>query len=227
MIHRRDVLCGGAAAIAVSGIAQPALAADSRRVFDLFRGRSRIGEQQIVVKRRGREVSVDIDIDIAVRILGLPAYRYQLASREIWQGGALAALSAQGNDNGKANQVTARRVSGGVEVDGSAYSGVVSGQPATTTYWAQEFLNRPVWISTQDGTPMRVRVSRAGSARIEAAGGDLAVTKFACRGDIGRLDLFYDASGEWVGSEFDARGETARFVLREKGAAMSPLWVRA
>lgn len=227
-IDRRTLLRGCAASACVAGLsATPALASTSRRVFDLYRGRSRIGEQVITVRNEGASVSVDIDIDINVRIIGLSAYRYTLASREVWRRGSLQSLSSRCNDNGTPNQVSARAVNGGVEVAGTAFSGVVRGAPGTTTYWTQEFLGRPVWISTHDGRPMNIRVQRAGNASIPAAGGSIAATKFACRGDIGRLDLYYDTNGEWVGSEFDARGETARFVLRDKGAAMSPLWVRA
>ncbi len=227
-LQRRDFLRGGAAAAALTVLpASGAFAATSRRVFDLYRGKSKIGEQVISVRRQSGSVQVDIDVDIAVRILGIPAYRYTLASQEVWQRGALRSLSSRCNDNGTANSVSAEAVSGGVQVSGSAFSGLVRGTPGTTTYWTQEFLQRPVWISTQDGRPMNISVQRAGNASIPAAGGSISATKFACRGDIGRLDLYYDANGEWVGSEFDAKGETARFVLRNKGAAMSPLWVRA
>lgn len=227
-IDRRTLLRSCAASIGVAALpATQAFASTSRRVFDLYRGRSRIGEQLITVRKEGATVSVDIDVDINVRIIGLSAYRYTLASREVWHSGALQTLSSRCNDNGTSNQASARAVRGGVEVAGSAFSGVVQGAPGTTTYWTQEFLQRPVWISTQDGRPMKISVKRGGNASIPAASGTIAVTKFACRGDIGRLDLFYDGNGEWVGSEFDAKGETARFVLRDKGAAMSPLWVRA
>ncbi len=228
ILQRREMLRGVAAAgVMTIAPAMPAMASTSRRRFDLYRGNSKIGEQVITVRREGATVGVEIDVDIAVRILGLPAYRYTLQSSENWRRGELATLSARCNDNGKRNSVQAQKVAGGVQVQGSRYSGIVQGTPGTTTYWTQEFLNRPTWISTQDGTPMRISVSRAGNATIPAAGGNIAATRFACRGDIGRLDLYYDASGEWVGSEFDAKGETARFVLRDKGAAMSPLWVRA
>ena len=44
----------------------------------------------------------------------------------------------------------------GVEVEGTAFQGVIKGNPATTTYWSQAFLERPVWISTQNGLPFNV-----------------------------------------------------------------------
>lgn len=223
MLDRRTMIGGALAAAATA----PVHASESRRLFDLYRGRSRIGEQEIRVIRRGNEVEVDIDCDIVVKMLGMSVYRYDIESREIWRRGSLVTLAARTNDNGTAHRVQAQQSSGGIQVQGTRFSGVVPRQPATTTYWAQEFLTRPVWISTQDGTPMNVSVSRAGSTIVQAATGPISATKFACRGDIGRLDLFYDARGEWVGSEFDARGETARFVLRSRGGEMAPLWVSA
>lgn len=219
-INRRHFMGAGALALLAP---LPALA-DGPRVFDLYRGRSKIGSQTLTVNRTGDQVNVSVSIDIDVRIMGLSAYRYQLESRETWLRGALQTLSARTNDNGSDEQVVASAVSGGVRVEGTAYEGVVSGNPATTTYWTQAFLERPVWISTQNGYPLDVQATKAGTVEVPTPTGPTTAVAWNVRGDIGRLDLFYDRNGEWIGNAFEARGEQARFVLAERGRDIASLW---
>jgi hypothetical protein len=228
-LTRRDAILGGAAAVtlaALPGFTLPAAAATGTRRLELYRGGSRIGEKEITVRRDGDTVTVTTGIAIAVRVLGLTAYRYTLESREIWENGQLARLDARTNDDGTAHFARAERSGDGLSIEGSEYRGTVAGTPATTTYWSPAFLERPVWISTQDGRPWRVQAQAAGTEPFPTAAGSVNATRWRVRGDLD-LDLFYDGAGEWVGTEFEARGETARFVLASRGAALRPLWGNA
>jgi hypothetical protein len=217
---------GGVAAVALAALPVPTLAATGTRRLELYRGSSRIGDKQITVRRDGDTVTVTTDIAIAVRVLGLTAYRYTLESREVWENGRLASLDARTNDDGTAHFARAERSGDGLAIEGSEYSGTVAGNPATTTYWSPAFLERPVWISTQDGRPWQVRAQAVGMEPFPTAAGSVNATRWRVRGGL-ELDLFYDGAGEWVGTEFDARGETARFVLASRGAALRPLWGNA
>jgi hypothetical protein len=223
-LTRREAILGGAAAVTLAAL--PVSAATGTRRLELYRGNSRIGEKQITVRRDGDTVAVTTDIAIAVRVLGLTVYRYTLESREVWENGQLARLDARTNDDGAAHFARAARSGDGLAIEGSEYRGTVAGNPATTTYWSSAFLERPVWISTQDGRPWRVRAQAVGTEPFPTAGGSVNATRWHVRGDLD-LDLFYDGAGEWVGTEFDARGETARFVLASRGAALRPLWGNA
>lgn len=223
-LSRRDMLRTTGAAGAALFLPGMALAAQGPRVFELYRGNSKIGEQTLTVTPEGGDLKVAVSIDISVRILGLPAYRYQLESREVWSDGRLQRLDSRCNDNGKDERVSALSHRGGVEVDGTAYKGVIPGNPATTTYWSRAFLERPVWISTQNGLPFNVSCRPAGPVRVPAPEGKIAATRWQVRGDIGQLDLFYDDAGEWVGNEFEARGQEARFVLARRGRNFAGLW---
>lgn len=225
-LTRRAALIGGLSTMVLAG--SPAHAASGTRRLELLRGDERIGEKRISVRRTGVQVDVETTIDIDVRLVGLPVYRYQLTSRESWSNGALASLTAQTNDNGARHFVNASGANGRVQVEGSEFTGTVDGNPATTSYWSPAFLERPVWISTQDGRPLNVTARRMGEVAFPTASGSMIpATRWRIRGGIEGLDLFYDRNGEWVGSEFDARGETARFVTASRGAALTPLWVNA
>ena len=214
-LQRRSLLAGlGGAAFLCSGLPNMAEARTVTRTFDIMRGRSRIGSEKLTVTRNGGAVSVAIDVDIKVRILGLPAYSYTLRTRENWEGGRLVSLNSKCNANGKSDFAKARATRSGLKDEGSKSPG---------TYWAQGILPRPVWINTQTGYPMEIQARKVGIVPFPYGGGTTRAAKYRCTGDIGLLDLFYDANGEWIGNEFEVRGQKVRFVVASKGAALAPL----
>lgn len=224
-LTRRAITLGGVSAALM--LAVPASAAVGTRQLELYRGDSRIGEQGLRVERNGPDVDVTVSIDIDVRVIGLPVYRYVLDARERWSNGALVSLTAKTNDDGTAHFVEARRTETGIEVAGSAYTGTVGGLPATTSYWSPAFLERPVWISTQDGRPLEIRASNLGQVEFPGTGGAVTATRWQITGEIEGLELFYDTAGEWIGSQFNVSGETLRLVASGRGGALTPLWVQA
>lgn len=226
VLSRRGALLG-AACLALAASAGAARAAAGSRAFVLLRGDSPIGEKSVTVAREGALVRVETRIDIAARIFGIPVYRYRLSSSEVWEGGALRSLTSRTDDNGTPHYANADRNGGALRIEGSSYAGPVDGNPGTTTYWSPAFLNRPVWISTQDGRLLNVTATNLGSTAYPTAGGTVEATRWRIGGDLNDLYLFYDAAGEWVGTEFSARGETARFVTAAEGVPLTPLWVNA
>ncbi|MEL6677192.1 MAG: DUF6134 family protein [Pseudomonadota bacterium] len=200
-----------------------AFAETARRQFKIVRSGSDIGRQEITVDRNGDRLRVSIDIDIAVKLLGITAYRYRMTNVETWSGGKVQTISARTNDNGTDAFVEAERSVAGLVVNGSSYSGTLSGDLATTTYWTKEFLSRPVWVSTQDGAPFDVRARQAGSTQFPTASGTVPTTEWQTSGDL-ELALFYDTQGEWVGSEFDAQGSAARFIALGTSDRLAALW---
>ncbi len=222
-LSRRKCMVGGAT-LALLGAGQARAAAGSRRLA-LYRADKEIGAKSVSVRRDGDRVDVETRIDIKVKILGVTAYRYELSSREVWRRGALERLRAETDDNGTRHFANADREGGRLVVAGSVYSGPVDGLPATTSYWSPAFLERPVWISTQDGRLLDVRATNLGRASFATASGATPATRWRISGDLTDLFLYYDNAGEWVGTEFPARGETARFVMTARGPALTPLWV--
>lgn len=222
---RRDAITwGGALALAW---AAPARAAAGSRQLALYRDGSEIGGKSVSVLRDGSAVEVETRIDIAVKILGITAYRYTLIARETWLRGALQTLRAETDDNGTAHFARADRRGGALLIEGSAFAGPAPDDSATTSYWSPAFLDRPVWISTQDGRLLNVTATNLGAVDFPSAAGTVAATRWRIGGDLTDLFLYYDAAGEWLGTEFPARGATARFVTTARGPALTPLWVNA
>lgn len=215
MHHRRRFLAGLSAAAVTPYVWTPALAASSAsRSFEIFRDGESIGthDMQAVLGPNGFEI--DITIRIAVRVLGLVAYRYELDNREVWKDGAIVSVDSKVNDDGTADRSVVRRKGDALQVDGSRYTGKAPLDAVTTSYFATPFLQRRPWISTQTGAPLKVSVNPEGRADWWAVKGDLE-TKLGYKG------------GEWVKCEFDAGGEVASYKLTRQSGKFGALWSRA
>lgn len=222
MMDRRTLLCGGLAASAMlcaPGLRAATLAA---RRYRIWRGGDEIGVQTVQLFRAGERLRVEIGIDIRVKLLGITVYRYGMRNVEHWAGGRLMDLSARTDDDGTAHSVTVVRRDAVLDVAGSGFQGEVAGDAATTTYWSPDFLRRGVWISTHDGTPLKVSAARRGIRPVALAAGTVEAEGWSVAGDL-TLDLFY-AGGEWVANHFAARGQQARIVAEDLRAPLSPFF---
>ena len=150
----RGGLAGGLAAAMPAGLALPAFAADgASREFEVLRDGAPIGRQITTVSRQGEALEVTVRVRLLVKVLGIGAYRYELDSRERWEGGRLVSLEGETNDDGEAQVARVRR-EGERLISSGSWSGEIPDDAATTTYWTPAFLQRGTWISTQTGRPL-------------------------------------------------------------------------
>ena len=96
-MKRRTFLAGAAC----SFLATPAIAAmGTSRTFEIYRDGSLVGRHVLdAVQSKGR-FEVQIDIEIAIKILGITAYRYTLNNREVWSGGVIQSVTSKVDDDG-------------------------------------------------------------------------------------------------------------------------------
>ena len=212
-MKRRTFLAGAACSV----LATPSIAATgTSRTFEIYRDGSLIGTHVLDAVQSNGGFEIQIDIEIAIKILGITAYRYTLNNREVWSGGVIQSVASKVDDDGDADFANVSAAGGALAVKGSRFDGEVGPDAVTTSYFATPFLNRGPWISTQSGTPLKVKVSPiAGRKRWHAVKGDLETT------------LGYDERGEWVGCEFDAGGELASYKLIGETGAIAALWANA
>lgn len=221
---RRAVLLGAASAFAAPAFAPLSLRADgeAERRFEVLRGGDPIGEKVVRVAREGDSAEVEIRIDLAVKILGITAYRYELRSRETWEAGRLVSLDGETNDDGDAYAAKVRR-DGDRLISEGTWKGEIPGDAGTTTYWSKAFLDRSVWISTQSGEPLDVTCAPDGQERIPGPSGELLCDRWRVTGEL-PVTLYYDSRGEWMGNAFDASGERAWFRTVQETGRLAPLW---
>lgn len=216
------LLAGGASTMMLAPSARAVAAA---REFAVLRAGRDIGRHRIAVTREGADVSVAVDVELVVRVLGIAAYRYTMRNRETWRDGQLISGDSDVNDDGRRKRVLSRREGGVLMVDSPDFTGQAPDPLATTTYFTQAFLERPTWLSTDSGDLFGVTPRRAGEATIDTPAGQVACTRWAVTdGGAFTVDLYYDSRGEWLSVGFDAGGERAIYRPLDIGPELAPIW---
>jgi len=169
-LTRRDAVLGLGAALAFP---TPALAKSASRNYVITFGRNTVGKSGVSVKTKGNRVTAKYFIETKANLL-VVKYRYGLEATEVWENGRLISLKSTAFENDRKFSVSGKAVSGGFKVDGSAYSGLVKGNPVTTSYWTPEVLRRKTWISSQTGKPINVSISKRKNVNLETPAGTIA-----------------------------------------------------
>lgn len=222
MFTRRHALAGLAGLSAAATLPLSARADSAERRFRILRGGSDIGTHRIAVTRDGDLTRVAIDIDIVVRLLGIPAYRYEMTNRETWRAGELVSIDSRVNDDGTAKRVVAARRGAAVAIESDFVNKEVSPMVGTTTYVTPLFLERPDWVSTDSGEVLGVSVDRLGP---DTAGNGATSTAWrASDGDGYDVVIHYDDRGEWIGLAFDAGGREAVYVADAIDDRLAEVW---
>lgn len=220
-LTRRGAVLGLGAALVFP---TPALAKSAGRKFDVTFGKLNVGESGITVSSSGNRVTAKYYVEVSANLL-VAKIKYGLKATEVWEDGRLVSLSSSSYENKKKFSVSGKAVSGGFQIDGTKFSGVVKGNPITTSYWTPEVLRRPTWISSQSGKPLNVKVGRAKKINLDTPAGSVRVSSYRCTGDLKRpVKLFYDARGEWMGHEFSVPGGAVRSLARSLNPAMANLF---
>ena len=223
-ITRRAALVGAAAVLAPIG-ARATLGPRAERRFTILRAGSDIGRHVVTLEKHGAEHLLTVDVDIVVRVLGIAAYRYEMRNREVWRDGRLASIDCTVNDDGERKSVRAEAGADGLLIEATGYSGPAPLDAATTTYFTTDFLARPKWISTDDGSLYAMTVARDGVERVETGAGPVEAARWRARGgDDFDAALYYDQRGEWISIAFDAGGEPARYVPDDIEASFASVW---
>lgn len=228
-------------ALIVSGTAVTPAAAQEfpygqNLTFDVYRNGQPIGQHTLVFQQIGTNRTVTIAVDLAVKALGVIAYRYQHNSKEVWSDNALQALEARTDDNGQKYSVSVKRGNDGLTVERQSPAATVAAaatsdqglQPSTfarevlpanllpTTHWNVSQVGQSTLLNTQYGTKSKTQVATLGREPVKLANGTVVqATRYRYTGDI-RMDQWFDDRGRWVKSAFPAMdGSSIDYVLRE------------
>jgi hypothetical protein len=221
---RRQFLALTGASLTIAALpAGPASARSATRQFSVYLGRKNVGNSTVRLSRSGSRVDAEIEVNLHLNILGLIRFDYQLSNRESWRGGVLQEMRSTTNNNGSHEYANATRTSRGLEMEGSSYQGMIEGNPATTSYFTTDFLERSTWINTQNGAVFNPTIGRVGAADFATAEGATPCTRYAIRGGV-NSDLYYDSNYEWMGSSFSVAGRTARIAMSSRGESLNRIW---
>lgn len=220
LLSRRSTLIGLGAMLSAPSVLRAA--ESGARRFAIFRDGDNIGFQTNKVTRRGDVIVHECQARLKIKVLGITAYRYELDYVEEWRAGELLSMSSKCNDDGDDDFVEVKRGGDGLEVNGSGYQGPCPLGVATSSYWSHDFMQRPVWISTQTGALLNMTATRRGAADITGPGGPMSAERWSLSGGY-EADVFY-RDRDWVAISFDAGGEEAIYVPDSDTAQFMPVW---
>jgi hypothetical protein len=198
--------------------------------FAAYRNGQAIGHHSLTFQRNGAELTVSTAIDLAVRFLGVTAYRYMHRAQEVWRGDTFLGLAAQTDDDGQKYAIKVRRDGTGLTIernapadvpvaasglpDGGAARAILPAQLLPSTHWNVRQIRQSALLNTQTGAQARIQVAKLGRETIRAANASIDATRYRYTGDL-IMDQWFDDAGRWVKTSFTASdGSTVEYVLQ-------------
>lgn len=136
----------------------------------------------------------------AVRLLGIPVYRYRHEATERWRGDCLHAMDARTDDDGERSRVQAEPGRGGLLVVQPAGAPAVLECLMSYAYWHPGLVRQTRLLNAQTGQVDAVRVERVGERLLEWRGRGVAAIQWRIVGPAQPVDVWYAAgSGDWIG----------------------------
>ena len=192
-------------------------------VFNITWRDLNIGYSKINLTKKKNQLIFNAEVLINVNVLGINVFNYSLVNEEVWENKNLQSLDSKVKIGSKDEFCRVSRTGNGFLVNGSSYIGVIKGNLATTSYFTPDFLQRNVWISTQNGKPLSVKSKFLGIKKISSSLGEISVNEWAVTGDL-NINLYYDKNEQWVGSKFKVGGSTALFSLHKSIGNLNTMW---
>ena len=191
--------------------------------FDVLLNDETVGFSNLTHKKLKNGLEVVVDVEIKPKFLGLNFMKYTLKNREVWKKQKLISLDANSSWFGKKYFVKGQQETGGFRIEGSAFSGVIKNNFATTSYFTPDFLKRKTWISTQDGTPLEIKARKLKNKKVTFNDKTYSVKEWEISGDLD-LTLQYDENNNWVGSSFTVGNYPAKFTLNNRRNNIHRIW---
>ncbi|RKR02848.1 DUF6134 family protein [Maricaulis maris] len=180
-------------------------------VFDVYRNGSLFGEHAVRFEQLpGGELQVDIDVELRVGFGPVTVFRYQHAADEVWADGALQSLQASTLKDGDRERFTLRRrPDGHVDIDGDIVEAL-----HPSSHWSGYTPGVPAVLNTETGEPMPVEIEDLGVGTVTTADGVIEARHLRMTGTVS-VDLWYDATGRWVGCAFTIGDQDIVYRLRD------------
>jgi hypothetical protein len=205
-----------ALALAALGTGAPAAAAPpadapAPLVFDIVREGATIGSHSVRFRAEGAQLTAEIAIRIVVTLVGIPVFRYEHDSREVWAAGQLVALDSHTNDDGERFSVHARRDGDRLEVDGLAGHLSLPASTVPTSYWNPAFRTGSPVLDSQRGIIKQLAIAQLPDDTIEVDGQPAVAAHYRTSGELD-LDLWYLPDGAWAKLDFHHKGTVISYV---------------
>ncbi len=202
----------------------PTPADGERIVFDVYRkGDIEFGTHDVAFEREGEDVIARSTIRLRAGFGPITVFRYEHDATERWNDGQLLQLTSRTLKDGEVYEVDARYEDGMISVNGEdpdegPVSLTLPADILSSSHWHGYPVDMREMLNTEHGTVMDTELEDLGMTEIEGDGGTIAVRHIRLSSSL-VVNLYYDENGRWAGCEFDARGQTVRYVRRADPAS--------
>lgn len=187
--------------------------ASGRIHFDVFVAGSRDGFHTITFQRDGRDLLVNVDVKIRVRLMFITVFDYRQSVRERWRDGQLVSFESETVDGDNVDKVRGRVRDGGFYVE-SRRAGPLE-MPAdilpTTAFWRRDAVGHDRFLDAARGDYRDVKVKDLGWQHTEQAGRQEFLKRYHVASSR-NFDVWYDSAGQWRRLEWSGFGVTASYI---------------
>lgn len=182
--------------------------------FDVFLDDRAIGYQRFELTPAGDGTRIETQAEFEVKLLLITAFAYDHRNTELWRGGCLQSIDSRTDSNGKNYTVSGRARGNTFVVETNEGEHRLGDCVASFAYWDKDvLLQRQRLLNSQTGEYMPVRIDSLGPDRVRIGQRDVAVERYALRGQGLDITLAYAVGGgDWVAldSRLDG-GRTLRY----------------
>jgi hypothetical protein len=197
--------------------------------FDVFLDDRAIGYQRFELTPAGEGTRIETQAEFEVKLLRITAFAYDHRNTEVWRGGCLQAIDSRTDSNGKKYTVSGRARGAAFVVATNDGESRLGDCVASFAYWDRDvLLQRQQLLNSQTGEYVAVRIDSLGPDRVRIGERDVAVERYALKGQDLDITLAYAAGGgDWVAldSRLDG-GRTLRY-RRSPGELSAPSVIQA
>jgi hypothetical protein len=182
--------------------------------FDVFLDDREIGFQRFTLTPISEGKRIETQAKFEVKVLRIKAFAYDHRNTEVWRDGCLQAIDARTDSNGKQQAVSGQNRGNTFIVATAKGEQRLDACVASFAYWDRDvLLQRQRLLNSQTGEYTPVRVDPLGRGSVRIAEREVAVERYAIRGQGIDIAIAYAVdSGEWVSldSKLDS-GRTLRY----------------
>jgi hypothetical protein len=175
---------------------------------------SPIGQQTFRLTQDGSRQRMVTEATMDVKILFVTVYSYRHENEETWEGGCLASIESDTDDNGTQFTVRGRRAGDAFVVTARGTRTTLPPCVHTFAYWDPKKLQQTRLLNSQTGEYQAVQFRDLGEKAVSSRGREQPARHVALEGADLRIDLWYAASdGDWLALESKSKGgRTIRYV---------------
>ena len=187
------IVAGLAAGGALTWAATPIMAGlgSEQLRFLVWRKGDDIGRHDVRFRHNEKNLVVEIDADIRVKVLLLTIYSFKQRAREEWDGGRLVRFTARTVEDGRVFEVDGRATDKGFRVTGTNGTYIAAPDVLPASYWHPRTASQDRLIDIKTGDLLKVRFQERGKEPLRTPAGIVHTQKYEVRGDV-QMTLWYD-----------------------------------